>query len=189
MPATAGGLIGKLYVHSPHARVDQMQATHGAKYNLAAYKQCMNAAALLFLLGFVSMFSCWNFLSWVGLPHLLAILYPYFHHILFPPFYFIYTCVVAIFVFINLIGGLSRGCLIFPILIELPMLVVSAYLVYLLGQVDATIVQTLKSIRAGNPQPAQPAMTTHAVVDVSAAAPQAVVQGVPVHQPQAANKV
>ena len=120
VPMTAGGLVGKLYAHTPHHRIDQMHAATTTNLNLLAYKRCIEVAAALFVLGLVSMASCWGFLTWVGLPHLLCVLYPYCNQVLHPTFYFIYTIVVAVFTFVNLCGGLSHGCLIVPVLVEMP---------------------------------------------------------------------
>ena len=72
VPATAGGYIGKAYEYSPHKQLDAMQSTYGAKYNLGEYKKAMNVAFALFVLGLISLASCWNFLVWIGLPHVLC---------------------------------------------------------------------------------------------------------------------
>ena len=88
VPVTAGGILGKLYMHSPHQRIDAMHAAQTSPcLNLLEYKKCMNVAAALFGLGLISMNSCWGFLNWVGLPHLLCVLYPYFNYILHTTFY------------------------------------------------------------------------------------------------------
>ena len=185
VPMTAGGLVGKLYAHTPHHRIDQMHAATTTNLNLLAYKRCIEVAAALFVLGLVSMASCWGFLTWVGLPHLLCVLYPYCNQVLHPTFYFIYTIVVAVFTFVNLCGGLSHGCLIVPVLVEMPMLVLSGLLCYHISVVDPTIQQHLRTFLRPRQQ-TQPAMTTHhmsaAPSDMSqvVVAAQPAVVGVPV---------
>ena len=113
VPMTAGGLVGKLYAHTPHHRIDQMHAATTTNLNLLAYKRCIEVAAALFVLGLVSMASCWGFLTWVGLPHLLCVLYPYCNQVLHPTFYFIYTSLfcTALGIMCGTIG--YTGCSVF----------------------------------------------------------------------------
>ena len=193
VPASAGGLRGKAYSYSPHHRIDQMQATFGGVYDLDAYKKCMNIAFSLFVLGLISLASCFIFLVWIGLPHLLALLYPYCNKVLSPTFYLVYTLLVAVFVFVNFVGGLSRGCWPIPLLIELPMLVLSGCLCYMLAKTDPELMRRIKALPCcPGSSTAEPSVTTHQTPPCSvagssfgASTPQITVVGTPVAGSQA----
>ena len=71
---------------------------------------------------------------------------------------------VAVFIFVNFCGGLSRGCWAIPVFVELPMLILSGYLCKLLAATDPELMARLQStpcLRARSVT--SPTMTTHAV--------------------------
>ena len=180
VPATAGSFLSKIYSYTPYHRVDGLLASSNS-FDVAAYKRAISVSLILVLLGIISFASCWKFLSWAGLPHICAAVYPYFDKIASPLFHLVYTVFVAVFVFINFCGGLATGCWPVPVLVELPMLGLSAYLGFLLIKADPELKSRLKRRVTIGDTPAQPTMTTHSV-DVN---PSVIVVGTPV----AGNKV
>ena len=179
-----GGFLGKIYSYTPHYRIDRLpNSSHS--YDFAAYKMAISVALSLVLLGFISFASCWRLFSWAGLPHICAAVFPYFDKILMPMVHLVYTVLVALFVFINFCGGLAAGCWPVPVLVELPMLGLSAYLSFLLIKADPELRARLKRRVTIGDTPAQPTMTTHPVDTNPSVGPSVIVFGTPV----AGNKV
>ena len=140
--ASSGGTLGKLYAFTPHYKVDQMQATHGQRFNLEYYKKAMTAGAVLFLLSMISLASCYYFIIFVGITHIFACVLPYFQQILWPTIYFIYTIVIALFIFISFCGAFAK-CWGFSVFIFLPSMVLSGYLCYVLAKTDPVLMNHL----------------------------------------------
>ena len=141
--ASSGGTLGKLYAFTPHYKVDQMQATHGQRFNLEYYKKAMTAGAVLFLLSMISLASCYYFIIFVGITHIFACVLPYFQQILWPTIYFIYTIVIALFIFISFCGAFANNCWGFSVFIFFPSILLSMYLCYVLAKTDPVLMNHL----------------------------------------------
>ena len=169
--------IDSYYKYTPHQRLHQMRTTAGLRYQLEPYKLVMNAALALFVLGLISFASCWRTFAFVGLPHLLAAVYPYCGQVLHPTFYFCYTCCAGGLILINFFGGLSSGCVAIPMLIELPELVLSYYVLHMLSKVEPGRLPVLPW-----PGAATTATTTQPVMRSHEMQASAIVTGVPVQE-------